>query len=188
MWCSINSNEFALLPSSSSSCPSHAHLHVAPIATQLHHRTRGALIFIVAPVARSCSCRARSALIFIVAPIARSSSCRAHPTLIFIVAPIACSSSSLRPSRAQLYRCAHRVLIFIVAPVARSSSSLRPPRAHLHVAPMACSSSCRTHSALIFIVTPIVRSSPCCCQKPFNLEGVDFNVDSRCKVILDLLK
>ena len=26
------------------------------------------------------------------------------------------------------------------------------------------------------------------CQKPFNLEGVDFNVDSRCKVILDLLK
>jgi len=25
------------------------------------------------------------------------------------------------------------------------------------------------------------------CQKPFNLEGVDFNVDSRCKVILDLL-
>ncbi len=24
--------------------------------------------------------------------------------------------------------------------------------------------------------------------KPFNLEGVDFNVDSRCKVILDLLK
>ncbi len=26
------------------------------------------------------------------------------------------------------------------------------------------------------------------CQKPFNLEGVDFNVDSRCKVNLDLLK
>jgi len=26
------------------------------------------------------------------------------------------------------------------------------------------------------------------CQKPFNLEGVDFNVNSRCKVILDLLK
>ncbi len=26
------------------------------------------------------------------------------------------------------------------------------------------------------------------CQKPFNLEGVEFNVDSRCKVILDLLK
>jgi hypothetical protein len=26
------------------------------------------------------------------------------------------------------------------------------------------------------------------CQKPFNLEGVDYNVDSRCKVILDLLK
>ncbi len=26
------------------------------------------------------------------------------------------------------------------------------------------------------------------CQKPFNLEGVDFNVDSRCKVILYLLK
>ncbi len=26
------------------------------------------------------------------------------------------------------------------------------------------------------------------CQKPFNLEGVDFNVASRCKVILDLLK
>ncbi len=26
------------------------------------------------------------------------------------------------------------------------------------------------------------------CQKPFNLEGVDFTVDSRCKVILDLLK
>ncbi len=34
------------------------------------------------------------------------------------------------------------------------------------------------------------RPSPaaCRCQKPFNLEGVDFNVDSRCKVILDLLK
>jgi hypothetical protein len=26
------------------------------------------------------------------------------------------------------------------------------------------------------------------CQKRFSLEGVDFNVDSRCKVILDLLK
>ena len=26
------------------------------------------------------------------------------------------------------------------------------------------------------------------CQKPFSLEGVDFKVDSRCKVILDLLK
>jgi len=26
------------------------------------------------------------------------------------------------------------------------------------------------------------------CQKPFNLEGVDFDVDSRCKVILDMLK
>ncbi len=26
------------------------------------------------------------------------------------------------------------------------------------------------------------------CQKPFNLEGVDFNVDSRCKVIFHLLK
>jgi len=31
-------------------------------------------------------------------------------------------------------------------------------------------------------------SSNLCCQKPFNLEGVDFNIDSRCKVILDLLK
>ena len=26
------------------------------------------------------------------------------------------------------------------------------------------------------------------CQKPLSLEGVPFNVDSRCKVILDLLK
>jgi hypothetical protein len=26
------------------------------------------------------------------------------------------------------------------------------------------------------------------CQKPFSLEGVPFNVDSRCNVILDLLK
>ena len=29
---------------------------------------------------------------------------------------------------------------------------------------------------------------PTDCQKPFSLEGADLKVDSRCKVILDLLK
>ena len=37
------------------------------------------------------------------------------------------------------------------------------------------------------IVVPPVIVPPVTCQKWFNLEEIDFNVDSRCKVILDML-